>query len=274
MDVVYGVAGRELHCDVYRPEPGHANRAAVILLHGGGWRGGSRAMMKDAATCFAQRGFLAVAPEYRLTGEAPWPAQIHDVKTAIRWLRSSAAEFDITAEMLALCGFSAGAHLSLLAAGTADGDAFRVGGSHADVAERVAAVAAFFPPIRLEGGSARNLGVSGDEAKLGSPIAHVSGSFPPTLLLHGTGDVTVPHAHSVAMFEALAASGAPVDLRLYAGLPHEFVRLPGMLDLCVTDIDAFLTRNLLNREAFEAELAEQRRIWEERAQALRANPSS
>src|SRR5579884_3018970 len=84
--VVFGTGGgRDLKCDIYAP-PGPAMKApAVLLLHGGGWRQGEPAMMRGYGLRLAAAGFVCVAPEYRLTGESPWPAQIHDVKAAIRW---------------------------------------------------------------------------------------------------------------------------------------------------------------------------------------------
>jgi acetyl esterase/lipase len=268
-DVAYGAAGRDLLCDVYLPAPAAARGAATILLHGGGWRGGSRAMMKDAAALLAGRGYLAVAAEYRLTGEAPWPAQIHDVKTVIRWLRANAGRFGVHPEMITLVGFSAGGHLALLAAGTADTGTLRGDGSHAGVSERVAAVTAFFSPVRLLPGALRPSGLlPGDEAAA-SPITYARADFPPTLLLHGTGDPMVSHTESVRLFDALAAAGAPVDLRLYAGLPHEFQRLPGYLDLCVADIDCFIDRHVVSRAQFDARLTDERAVWEERARSVR-----
>jgi acetyl esterase/lipase len=90
-DVVFGTGGgRELRCDVYRPDGIEAPAPGVLLLHGGGWRQGSRAMMEGYGKRLAAEGFLCVASEYRLTPEAPWPAQIEDAKAAIRWMRAHA----------------------------------------------------------------------------------------------------------------------------------------------------------------------------------------
>ena len=264
-DVVYGEAGRPLLCDVYEPDAAGANGAAVLLFHGGGFRVGSRATMEDAATRLAERGYLAVAPEYRLLAEADWPAQIHDAKSVVRWLRTSAGRYGVDPSMIAVCGFSAGALASLLIGGTADSGTLRGDGAHEQVSERVAAVVAFFSPAGFLSASIS----TPSERDAARPLTHVSSGFPPTLLLHGTGDTLVPHATSVEIFDALAAAGAPVDLRLYAGLPHEFVRLPGMLDCCVTDIDIFLRRHLIDREQFDTALADLHRWWAERAQARR-----
>jgi acetyl esterase/lipase len=268
-ETIDALAGGELLCDVYHPDQATANGAASILLHGGGWRFGDRTMMADAATALAGHGFLAVALEYRLIGPAAWPAPLADTKAAVRWLRAEASRFGVDPELITLTGFSAGAHLALLAAGTPAGGEVPDDGVYREVSERAAAVAAFFPPTRLGAGQAQMLGIAPEEARMLSPIEHVTAAFPPTLLLHGTGDTMVPHAASVEMFEALVTAGASADLRLYAGLPHEFQQLPGLLAPTIADVAAFFDRHAANRALFdEARDALQRR-WEERAQAAR-----
>lgn len=259
-----------LLCDLYHPDPAKANGAATILLHGGGWRSGDRAMMADPGRALAGHGFLAVALEYRLLGAAPWPAQVDDTKAAVRWLRGNSGRFGIDPEQITFTGFSAGAHLALLAAGTADGGKRAADGAQRDTSERVAAVAAFFPPTRLGSGQARMLGLTPEAAQAASPIAHAAASFPPTLLLHGTGDTLVPHSASVQMFDALVAAGAAADLRLYAGLPHEFQQLSGLLEPTLADVAAFFERHVVQRERFEEARSAMQRRWEERLQAVRA----
>ena len=87
---VYAVRnGQELKIDAFHPN-GDA-KAAVIILHGGGWRVGSKDWMAEVAKALAGHGLLALPTQYRLLGETPWPAQIADVKSAIRWVRRNAA---------------------------------------------------------------------------------------------------------------------------------------------------------------------------------------
>ena len=118
-DVEYGTTGsRPLRCDVFHPEPTETPAPAAVLLHGGGWRRGSRANMHPRAEALAAQGILAVAAEYRLTDEAPWPAHVNDVKACLRWLRENAAALDVDPDQISLVGFSAGAHLALMAAAT------------------------------------------------------------------------------------------------------------------------------------------------------------
>src|SRR5579864_8137897 len=101
-DVIYGDAGeRPLRLDIYRPR-GRSLRTAVVMAHGGGWSRGSKDMLAEHASALAADGFVAVPVEYRLTGEALWPAQIHDLKRAIRWVRGHADALGFDADKLCL----------------------------------------------------------------------------------------------------------------------------------------------------------------------------
>src|ERR1700735_5213345 len=138
-DVVYGDAGnRPLKLDIYRPA--QRNGAAVLVVHGGGWSRGSKDMLANCCRLLADQGFVALASEYRLTGEAPFPANIHDVKRAIRWAKQNAAALGFDPERLCLEGHSAGAHLVLLAAGTPDDARLAPPEGLGGVSQRVAAV--------------------------------------------------------------------------------------------------------------------------------------
>ena len=110
--------GRALAADLFRPAAASSLRTAVILLHGGAWRFGSRADMVPYASALARLGFTALAAEYRLLGEAAYPAQLDDVRSVIAWAQAHAAELGIDPGKIALEGFSAGGHLALLAAAT------------------------------------------------------------------------------------------------------------------------------------------------------------
>ena len=109
--------GVDLLVDVYRPA-GKA-KAAVLLLHGGAWRRGSRESVAPSARALAGHGFVALAVQYRLLGQSPWPAQIQDVNSAIRWARRNAANLGVDTDKIVVEGLSAGGHLALLAAGAA-----------------------------------------------------------------------------------------------------------------------------------------------------------
>lgn len=263
-DVVYASLEQDLHCDLYEP-PGEA-RGVLIMLHGGGWRVGSRAAVEHLGERAAARGWWGVGAQYRLLPEAPWPAQVHDVKRVVRWAHASTDRFGEAAGRVALLGLSAGGHLALMAGGTAGTDAFLLPEAAPDDRERPDAVVSFYPPVHIDDIDASRLGVEGDGLTAASPLAHVSDRFPPTLLLHGTGDTMVPYAWSIEFFEALTARGVPADLRLYARAQHDFQRLPELTDLLCDDIVNFLDRHLVQRAAFDAHLAEADRSWRERSE--------
>src|ERR1700686_2455640 len=118
-DVVFGRGGdTDLHCDIYRPPAGTEKRMALIHLHGGGFRGGSKADLPDKVAPITALGYVSIGAQYRLSGVAKWPAQIADVKAAIRWTRANAGSLGIDPKRIAVVGYSAGGHLALSAAGT------------------------------------------------------------------------------------------------------------------------------------------------------------
>jgi acetyl esterase/lipase len=258
-DVVFGQGGgRDLRCDVYEPPEEKRNGAAVLLLHGGSWLGGDRTQLRGYGILLGREGYTCVASEYRLLGESPWPAQIHDAKAALRWMRANADELGIDPAKIAVEGNSAGAHLALLVAGTAAVDDL-AGDAHPGVANDVAACMAVYPPTLLtgiattsttEGGRllGRMFG-DGDEgtrkAEQASPLHHAGAQFPPTLLIHGSADTTVPIEASLKMFQALAAAGVPTDLHVFADQPHAFDAHPEFGRLTAAEMLLFLNRYVL-----------------------------
>lgn len=259
-NVVYARVGdRPLHMDIYAPT-GPSNGAAVLLVHGGAWRQGSKDILVEHARHLARDGFVALACEYRLTPEAHWPAQIHDVRAAIRWARTKAADLGFDADRLCLQGHSAGAHLVLLAAGAA-GDA-RLDGPDADtsIPTACAAVAAVYPPVLMYRGERQSGGVpasalpgsdlTDETAELASPITYVSADFPPVMLLHGDADKVVPVSASRRFEEALRRAGGQVDLHVFNGLPHGFGNHPEIRPMMMTMISGFFRRRVGAPEAF------------------------
>src|SRR5580700_7781155 len=259
-DVVYADAGgRPLKLDVYRPA--QRNGAAVLVVHGGGWSRGSKDMLVNCCRLLAAQGFVALAQEYRLTGEAPFPANIHDVKRAIRWARQNAGELGFDADKLCLEGHSAGAHLVLLAAGTPGDARLDPPEGMGGVSGRVAAVTAIYPPVLFHLGGARPSGalaakvlpgadVSEEAAALASPIEHVTGAFPPVMLLHGDADKVVPVSASRRFEERVRAEGGKVDLHIFGGLPHGFGNHAVFRPMMMTMISAFFRRTVAEPEAF------------------------
>jgi pectinesterase len=104
---------RELHLDIFRPsKPG--KYPALIMVHGGGWRSGNKSMEGPMAQRIAQHGYVAIPVEYRLSLEARYPAAVHDIKAAIRWIKTNADKYDIDTTRIAIEGNSAGGQLATL----------------------------------------------------------------------------------------------------------------------------------------------------------------
>lgn len=205
--------------DLYLPaENTEHSRPAVILLFGGGWRMGERAQQKAYGLGLAKAGYVCLAIDYRLSQDAQWPAQLEDVLTAIRWLRSHAAEFNIDKDLIAVSGNSSGGHLALMAAASNEAS--------------LKAVCAFYPPTILVGldeftqdttvQSLMGGEVAREALEQASPLFHASRPFPPTLLISGARDTRVPIEHTYRMHQALEAAGNTVELHVFAGQGHAF----------------------------------------------------
>lgn len=207
---------------------------AVIEVHGGGWHLASKAIFRGMLMPLL--GYFYVSLDYRLSGQARWPAQIHDVKTAIRWLRANADHYHIDPDRIGLWGGSAGGHLVSLAALTPDLPELEGEGGWPGVSTRVQAVAAVNPPTdflaadwqdwltvpggpaeMLFGGSLHNFP---DQVRLASPITHARADAPPFLFIHGTADDVVPFSQSQKLHEALIAIGAQSTLIAHEGVDH------------------------------------------------------
>jgi acetyl esterase/lipase len=205
-------------------------------------------MMHPYAAQLAAHGFLAVCAEYRLVGEAPWPAQLDDVLATIGWLADNAARLGIRADSIALEGFSAGGHLALMAA------------QHAP---RVGGVVAFFAPPAMKHTPPRPfpepaemlLGPNADAAtqQAASPIHQISARSPPTFLLAGAADPLVTPSDTIGLFNTLRSHGVAAELHIYSGHTHEFSALPSMLAPVQAEVALFLQRNIVDPETYARE---------------------
>ena len=281
-DVPYGRGNdRDLLLDIFSPAPEASLRTAVLQFHGGGWRGGSRKNLAPHAELLRAEGFTAIPTEYRLTGESLWPAQIHDVKAAIRWVRAHAADLGVDEDKIVLEGFSAGAHLSLLTAGTVGVAEFEGDGGNAGVSTRVAAIAAFYAPTAFHAGETRQsgtvpgsalLGEDADEdrVRMASPLTHVSADFPPTFLLHGGTDQVVPTSASVIMHNALRTAGVATDLHVLSGQDHGFDQVDAFRPVVAREVSLFFRRVVSERERIAAQILEQSMFARRRAEAAAA----
>jgi acetyl esterase/lipase len=240
-DVEYGKAGeRSLKLDIIRPKQASENpRPVIVWIHGGGWMGGDKASGLGNLVRFAASGnYFCASVGYRLSGEAIWPAQIHDCKAAIRWLKANAKKYNFDPEKIGIWGSSAGGHLVSLLGVSAnvkelDGDC----GSPKQ-SSRVACVvdfcgpsdflsiakvkatagrAAYGPVSRLLGGPVEE---KKDAAKAASPVTYVSMDASPFLIVHGTADATVPLAQAEVLYAALKKAGVDATFVKMEGGGH------------------------------------------------------
>lgn len=249
-DIQYGEAdGKPLLLDMFLPNgSSDAGRPCVIWLHGYGWFAGTRRDNLEISMCsfFAAEGFVAISIEYRLSDEAAFPAQLHDVKSAIRWVRANADAYHINAKHIGICGASAGGTLAALAGLTGDGPDLEGRSGNPGYSSQVQAVAVGSAPSDFlrQGGAMRNdvdgpvtrlfggtVTEKGALMRLASPAHQVHAGAPPFLIAHGTMDETVPYEQSRHLYDALIAAGVPAELHPIHGVHHNWMMdaegLPG-----------------------------------------------
>ena len=207
-----------LHADIYQPK-GEGPFPAVLLVHGGGWARGEPADMKGIAEELAAAGFVVMNAAYRFAPTYPFPAQLHDLQQALRWLRAEAPRFDVDPERVAGFGYSAGAHLVALLGLAAADEA--LDSAHGGSETRLQAVVAGGTPTDLrkfEGGKLVPQFLGGNQQQvpdayhLASPIVHVTPEAPPFYLYHGGSDMLVSVDHAEDFAAALDAAGVHVEL--------------------------------------------------------------
>lgn len=226
-----------------------------MWLHGGGWRFGDRRLGPDLLAFAAKSGLAAVSIDYRLSDEAKFPAQVEDVKTAVRWVRSVAGHFGLDAGRIGLWGSSAGGHLAACAAlsgheqfltsehpghssevqAVVDGygptnfariDSDRAGAaSIGDDAESLA-IGGVLPASHPDSFESRLIGAvvgtADERVQLADPVHYMRAGCPPFLILHGQSDTLIPCSQSEYLFNALAEAGNSVTLVLFEKLKHGF----------------------------------------------------
>lgn len=230
-NVEYGRAnGKPLLLDIACPkQAGEKPLPAVVYIHGGGWRSGNKGDLGFVLPLVTTGNFVGASIDYRLSDEATWPAQIHDCKAAIRWLKANAKTYHVDPEKIGVWGVSAGGHLVAMLGTTADVPQLEGDSGSPGLSSRVACVVDFCGPTdfvaclnkeqiggRGSDGVAKLLGgplvEKRDLAKAASPLAHVSKSAAPFLIVHGTDDRIVPFGQSERFYAALKQAG--VDARL------------------------------------------------------------
>lgn len=206
----------ELKGDLYLPVA-DAPSAAIVMIHGGGWRRGDVDDMEKFAKRVAASGFAVFNITYRLAPDHKFPAQLEDVRDAVRWLRTRAPDLRVDPDRIGAWGYSAGAHLAMLL-GTLDDDALPDGGPDVPSA-RVAAVVAGAGPTDLRRYPDNKYVAAlmpedaGNELfTLASPVAAVSSDDARMFLYHGRRDWIVGYRNSVNMLQALHSAGVTARL--------------------------------------------------------------
>ena len=229
------VDGHSLKLDLHLPDADDA--PLVVWIHGGGWRNGSKE--RCHVRWLPEHGYAVASISYRLTDKASFPAQIHDCKAAVRWLRANADKFGYSIKRIAVAGSSAGGHLAALLGTTSDVKELEgtVGGN-LDYPSNVDAIVDYFGPtdfvLRTKTQPQKTvpknapvsllLGGPADEkvevARMASPVSHVTADDPPLLIFHGKKDKTVYFGQSERIVEEYRKVKRPVKLNVLENAGH------------------------------------------------------
>jgi len=238
-NIVYAeTSGGPQLLDLFTPANADGPVPLIIWIHGGGWKNGSKENCLPIRTGFIEHGYAVASINYRLTGTAPFPAQIEDCKAAVRWLRVHAKEYGLDANHFGVWGSSAGGHLAALIGTSGDAEGFDTG-ENMEVSSRVQAVCDYYGPsdfmtmgtvpgfemhARADSPEAALLGGSAAEkpeaAKAASPVSYATPDDPPFLIVHGDSDRTVPPDQSRRMDAALRKAGVETGLIILPGAGH------------------------------------------------------
>src|SRR5262245_19568091 len=257
-NIVFGKGGdMDLLLDVYHPPAGvTSKKMAIIHLFGGGFSSGSKnaGYIVNDVRALGRLGYTNVSANYRLTSQGLWPAQIHDTKAAIRWVRANAAKIGIDPERIAVAGYSAGGLLSLLAAGTDGMAEFEGNGGNAGVSSKVQAGIGVYP-LATASGNLFPTTLTGDERtkamQAASPTTYIGPNFAPTIFVHGTADTTVPMTSSIDFFTKLQAAKVPTAMTLIQGAAHAFDNAAlDAVEVMAHSIDLFVDRLIVNPQPY------------------------
>jgi acetyl esterase/lipase len=231
------IGERSLRLDLHLPA-GKIRTPLIVWVHGGAWRSGSKSSMPLGK--LVESGYPIASVDYRLSTEAPFPAQIHDLKAAVRFLRAHAGDFRLSARHIVVAGDSAGAHLASLV-GVSNGRPELEGAVGTNGIQRsdVQGIVSFYGAANLatilsqstpHGLSVRIpalelfLGTQPSNApalaRMASPVFHVDRHDPPLLLLHGDQDPQMPVNQSLELVGAYRTVKAPVQLEIVHGGSH------------------------------------------------------
>ncbi len=236
------VAGRQLEMHLFEPAGFQRSdkRPCFLVIHGGGWTGGVPSRMYPFADHYARQGLLGISLQYRLhsakTGVSVFDC-VKDARSAVRYLKTHAAELGIDPQKIIVSGGSAGGHL---AASTALFDQVNEEGEDTAVSATPAAMVLLFPVIDTskEGYGQAKIGDRWQEL---SPVHHVRPGLPPAILFHGTGDTVTPFAGAEKFYHLMAKAGNRCELIIHPGGVHGYLmREEGLLTNTLQKTDSFL----------------------------------
>ena len=236
-DVVYAEAdGRKLLLDIYKPSSNN-NPYLIVWVHGGAWHSGSK---KAPPLSFVASGYALASVDYRLSVDAKFPAQIHDIKAAIRYLRANAARYGYRSDKIIIAGSSAGAHLAALT-GVSNNDKELEGnvGEYTSTSSAVQAILDYYGPTDfttiLKQSTPHGVSVRGpamalllgktvdnipDMARKASPVFQIDASDPPLLIFHGDQDIQVPINQSHELVGVYKSHNLKVQMEVVYGGGH------------------------------------------------------
>ena len=236
-DIVYAeVNGRKLLLDVYMPSS-TANPYLIIWIHGGAWHSGTK---DSPPKSFVESGYALASVDYRLSVEAKFPAQLHDIKAAVRYLRANASKYGYRADKIVIAGSSAGGHLAVLA-GVTNHDRELEGalGQYTNTSSSIEAILDYYGPSNFttilkqstpHGVSVRSPAMAlllgkpvdnaSDAAQKASPVFQVDASDPPLLIFHGDQDIQVPINQSHELVGAYKSHNLKVQMEVVHGAGH------------------------------------------------------
>lgn len=225
-----------LQMNMARPKNGAGPFPAVVCIHGGGFRAGSREGFNDLCVMLARNGYVAVTVSYRLAPKHPFPAAVHDVKAAVRWLRANAEKYNLDPNRIGATGASAGGHLAQFLGVTSGVKEFEGDGGNASFSSHVSCVVNFYGPsdftksydASVDAAEVLPLFLGGNREQewhkhiLASPLYWVTPHAAPTLCIHGTKDTYVAHDQAVWLIDRLKACDVEASLMTIEGGDHGF----------------------------------------------------
>lgn len=252
------IGKRKLNLDVfYNVEKSNSKRTAVIIIHGGGWRTGSREQHYPMAQKLASLGYVCFTPEYRLSTEALFPAAIFDIKSAIRWVRKNAAVYNFDPNKIAVLGFSAGGEMAAFMGTTGnmplfEGTSCNLGAeSNSNAVVDIDGTLSFVHPDGREGDDSKSISAGtywfgyskAENPKLweaASPLSYVNAQTPPTLFINSA--VPWMHAGREDYIKVLDKNGIYSEVKEFEGAPHSFCLYEPWFSPTIQYIDHFLIK--------------------------------